>query len=325
MNPARRATGLHDACEFEVAIGHVHGEHASRPAQVPRVQRERLARQQVHGHRVAAEGVHGEHVEAVGRCSLETEPGVAADDGDGGRRVAEVPEQRRGGGRQGHDLRIDLEERERVAGPAICGQRAGAESDDADTRRASQCRQRTQRQADAAAGRVVRRREGRLGALEVLQSVQRRAVLQTPVALARVEPLLPHAQRSEEVARREHGVGGEVGPAQRGLAGHRAAKERAHHAGDAGDPGPAQLHLFRADDVDDAEEKRGRDERERILDESVEQDRGAEGHDGTARCATRRHQQEVPGQPRRRWRARGEFAVEAPADSRRAGRASWPT
>ena len=80
--PARLARQrLDHGREVEVAVRQVQGEHSAR-REVPVVEREGLARQEVHRDRAAREGVQDEHVEALVGLALEREARVAGDDLD---------------------------------------------------------------------------------------------------------------------------------------------------------------------------------------------------------------------------------------------------
>src|SRR5205085_8715784 len=117
------------AFEFEAWVRDVEGDDAAR-RELREIERERLARQEVRGHRVGTEGVEQYESVRVGGRVAQTQTRVAEDDRDGrcGAR-GEVREQSRLA-RDADDRRVNLVERPRLARARVGRARARAAADD---------------------------------------------------------------------------------------------------------------------------------------------------------------------------------------------------
>ena len=98
------------------------------------VERQRLAREQVHGHGVGGERVDRDQAELAARLALERLAAVAELHVELAGAVAQVGEQPRVAGDARHG-RVDLEERPALAGPRVARHPARAEPDDRGPRR----------------------------------------------------------------------------------------------------------------------------------------------------------------------------------------------
>ena len=107
---------------------YVYGQEPARSKTCP-VEKERLARKQVGGHGVSRERIDGEDVEVLLHVTLQRETAVShncVDPRSGAGQKAEL-----GFGHR-DDERIDLVEGVPISRPAVGGERAGSQADDAD-------------------------------------------------------------------------------------------------------------------------------------------------------------------------------------------------
>ena len=138
------------------------------------VGREGLQREQVDRDRVATEGVENDHVVLLIGFAFHAEAGVAHDEFRLGLRIFQVGERR---AREAGHVIVNLVEAERVAGASPGSEGAGTEADGTDAAAAFGL-EGAQKSPDAAGRGVVTAGVGAFLGVDVLESVDRGAVLQ---------------------------------------------------------------------------------------------------------------------------------------------------